>query len=271
MPHGRPAKRRRLTPPIDESAVSKTIPAKDLFNRAAEWNLEQAYEQKARRKPNQESTRLPIKTATGKIQQVPQGHTSSEDETDSVRGTDEEENLETPPTEELDHIPQAPLRQQIVAAKEELAKLASQINEDPEEHAASFRRLLEITDRAPHDTIKKLALASQAAVYIDVIPGYRLRAYSEQDLGTGISKDVRKLRQYEQALVTSYHSYIRQITGIIRRSKQDSSDPSTLRSTAISCLCKLLASVPHFNFRSELLNSLVDQLSASKITPDFDK
>src|SRR5271170_1726500 len=67
MPHRRSAKRRRITPPLDDSAISETIKASDLFSRAADWDLEQTYEKKARPKGKRETNRLPIKTAEGKI------------------------------------------------------------------------------------------------------------------------------------------------------------------------------------------------------------
>lgn len=69
MPHGRPAKRRRVTPPIDDSIPSETIKSGDLLARTADWDLEQEYEQRSRTKKTKESSRLPVITADGRIQQ----------------------------------------------------------------------------------------------------------------------------------------------------------------------------------------------------------
>ncbi|KAL9107263.1 MAG: hypothetical protein Q9227_007804 [Pyrenula ochraceoflavens] len=270
MVHGRPAKRRRLTPPINDDAVSETIQPKALLNRVAEWDLEQAYEQKSRGKKEKESTRLPIKTRTGRIEQIEEVR-ASEDEADSFFGTDEDEGVETPPTEQSDVEPQVPPKQQIVLAKEELARLAALINEDPEEHAGCFKKLHQVFENSLNITVRKLALASQAAVYTDVIPGYRIRNYSDEELGSKISKDVRKLRQYEQALVTGYHHYIKQLANAAKRSKEGDLDMSGLRSVAINCICKLLVNVPHFNFRAELLNLLVAQVTTYEGRPEFEK
>src|SRR4051812_4982843 len=98
MAHGRHTKRRRITAPIDENAVSETIKSSDLFDRAANWDLEQKYEQQGRYK-KQESTRLPIKTLEGRIERVEEDF-ASEDE-DSFLGTEAESDagIETPPTD----------------------------------------------------------------------------------------------------------------------------------------------------------------------------
>ena len=149
MPHGRPAKRRRLTPPIDDSKTSETVKASDLFARAANWDLEQDYEQKRRSKKTKESTKLPIKTAEGTIQQVRAEQVNKDDDdSDSFLGSDTDDeaagnDVETPPTE-TEPVHQIPARQQVLAAKEEIARLATFLNEDPEEHAGAFKRLAQL-------------------------------------------------------------------------------------------------------------------------------
>ena len=272
MAHGRPAKRRRLTPPTDENALSETIKSGELFNRAADWDLEQIYERKSRRRKEKEPSRLPIKNSEGKVEQVVDEAKSSSDE-DSFLGTDEDEDdngLETPPTEDVDDIPEVPLRDQIVAAKEELARIASLLNEDPEEHAGSFKKLGAISESTRHPVIKKLALATQTAVYKDVIPGYRIRAYDAEDVGTKVSKEVRQTRQYEQALVSGYQGYIKQLTALAKGRSHGQGDTG-LKSVAINCACTLLLAVPHFNFRTELLNILIRQLGSKGYSTDFTK
>ncbi|KIW90522.1 uncharacterized protein Z519_09169 [Cladophialophora bantiana CBS 173.52] len=273
MPHGRPTKRRRLSPLIDDCKVSETIKASDLFVRAADWDLEQEYEKKSRQKKNKESTRLPIKTPQGKTQRVEEkAPTENEDDSDSFMGsgTDDEddEKDETPPTETEPAVPQVPLKQQIVAAKEEIARIVSLLNEDPEEHAGSFKKLAQVSGSTSAIVVQKLVLAAQAAVYKDVIPGYRIRSYKDDELGNKISKDVRQTRQYEHALVTGYQAYLKQLSGLAKGRKGDA-DTLSLRSVAINCACTLLLSVPHFNFRTELLNILVHEVSSREPSPGF--
>jgi nucleolar complex protein 3 len=268
MAAGRPAKRRKLSPPTDHKSVSRTIKSTDLFHRAAEWDLEQNYEQRSRSNKQRETTKLPIKTAEGRIERQRE-RTPEDDGSDSFLGIDSEsghDGADTPPTEEIEEPPQIPLQLQVLAAKEELARIAALMNEDPEAHMGSFKKLATVAGSTAHPTIKKLALATQLAVYKDVIPGYRIREYKDEDLGTKVSKDVRQTRQYEQALVTGYQQYIEELASIMKAgTNKDETD--SLKLVAINCACALLLAVPHFNFRTELLKILVNQLSSLHSSP----
>ena len=269
MPYGRPAKRRRLTSPLDDSKVPETVQSKDLFHRAADWDLEQEYESRSRSNKVKESNKLPIKNKEGRVEQQELGlQDDSEDETDSFlgSGSEAENDAETPPTDEAEPIPAIPLKQQLLQAQEEIARLAELINEDPEEHAGCFKKLAQVGGENAHPSVRKLALISQAAVYKDAVPGYRIRAYKDEDLGTKVSKDVRRQRQYEHSLVTNYQSYIRQLVNLCKDRRQDQ-----LKPTALSCVCSLLLGIPHFNFRTELLGVLVQELSRREISLNFQK
>jgi nucleolar complex protein 3 len=272
MPHGRPAKRRRLSPPVDDSAVSKTIKSSELFNNAAEWDLEDTYQQRSRNKKRSDSTRLPTINADGVVQRAKETEAAAED-TDSFLGSgSDDEGNETPPTDVADEedTPVIPLPLQIKAAKEEIARLAGLINEDPEEHAGSFKKLSTIGNSKAPLAIRKLVLAAQVAVYKDVIPGYRIRAYKDEDVSTKVSKEVRKTRQYEQALVAGYQSFVKELT-LYAKPKNNGVDKDGLRSVAINCACALLLAVPHFNFRTELLNIIVRELLGRKVSPEYSK
>ncbi|RMZ82176.1 hypothetical protein DV738_g1716, partial [Chaetothyriales sp. CBS 135597] len=274
----RPAKKRRLTPPINDDAVSHTVPASELFHRAADWDLEQDYELRSRKKKTaKEVTRLPTKTREGVIRQA-QANDVSDAESDSFLGSasdvDKEEDNEDDRLvalrAEAESAPKIPLKQQILQTKEELARLAELLNEDPEEHAGTFKKLAELGgDKAPV-AVRKLVLASQAAIYKDVIPGYRIRAYRDEDLGNKISKDVRRTRQYEHALVIGYKNYVHLLASLVKHRKNET-ELQSLRSVAISCVCTLLLAVPHFNFRTELLNVIIHELAGREATPDFVK
>lgn len=271
MAHGRPAKRRRVTPPIDDSAVSHTVKAADLFSKAAEWDLEQDYEQRSRRKKVKESTRLPTKNAEGLLQdsKAQDGEASDADSFLASGDEDEEPNgLATPPAES-DAKPQIPLKQHILETKEEIARMASLLSEDPEEHMGTFKKIAQLGEDAPVP-VQKLVLAAQVAIYKDVIPGYRIRLYKDEDLSNKVSKEVRQTRQYEHALATNYQTFVKHLAVLVK-AKSDGEEVASLRSVAINCTCSLLLAVPHFNFRTELLNILVNELLKRQPTPDFVK
>lgn len=270
------AKRRKLSPPGERdhkpmpvTSVANSATQDDFFEQAAGWNLEQEYEQRPRKqkKKDKEHTRLPIKTAEGKIEQLDVPQLKSEDK-DSWLGYGDEGGQEQVPDNVKKEV-KVPIRQQILDSKEELARIASLINEDPEEHAGAFRTLGSIAESS-NPTIKRLALATQLAVYKDAIPGYRIRLIAEVDQTEKVSKDVRKLRAFEQTLVGSYQAYIKDLASCAKPTKGAQSETgSSLIAVAISCACALLQAVPHFNFRGELLKILVAKLSSRKIDENF--
>ncbi|THV46809.1 hypothetical protein BGAL_0358g00080 [Botrytis galanthina] len=273
-------KRRKLTPPPNEgedsspSTLENAPNSNAFFKTASKWNLEQDYEMRPRKgkKDKKESTRLPIKTKEGLIEQVEAPVEVNEEESDLewIGADDVEEDEE--PEEKVEKKPSVPIRQQILEAKEELARIALMLNEDPEENVGAFRAIAEF-GKSHNITIKKLALATQLAVYKDVIPGYRIRPLSEDNMEEKVSKEVRKLRAYEQALVGGYQGYVKELGRLATagKSQKTSDGGAGLSTVAISCACALLEAVPHFNFRSDLLKILVGKLSTRKVDAEFVK
>jgi nucleolar complex protein 3 len=267
MARGPESKRRRLSPPGDgEAARSKAD---------EEWDVEQDYERRPRKttKKAGESARLPIKTSEGFVQAEAENEVEDQgEETDSFLGTDDDEDEEEENEEESEEEqPKIPVKVQIIQAKEELAKMATLINEEPEEHTSLFKTMAEmVSKKNTCVTVKKLALASQAAIYKDVIPGYRIRPLSEEDKTGRVSKEVRKLRDFEQALVAGYRNYV-QTLGVLAKGSKDGSIDLSLRSFAIAMACTMLLAVPHFNFRSELLKILVNRLARRQVDADYVK
>ena len=272
-------KRRKIAPsegPQKDSSPSPTVTTQsthndDFYARAARWNLEQDYEQRPRKqkRKEKENTRLPIKTAEGQIEQLQTSQVKSEDENSWLGSEDEVHNRTPPPVAKEES--KVSIRQQILEAKEELARIASLINEDPEEHAGLFRTLASIA-ASSNPTVKKLALAAQLTVYKDAIPGYRIRPISEADQTEKVSKDVRRLRAFEQTLVSSYHGYLKDLAACAKPATKDLTEVTrSISSVAISCACALLVAVPHFNFRGDLLKILVAKLSSKRVDADFIK
>ncbi|KAL2156162.1 hypothetical protein VTH82DRAFT_907 [Thermothelomyces myriococcoides] len=277
----RPAKRRRVTPPLEDGKKSKENDhqiQKAFLKSAANWDLEENYElrsrkakkKEARRNDTESGGRLPVKTPQGtwKVQDDVESIASDADwlESDEDGGGVNEQPEETAPEE-----PKISEREQIRKAQEELAKIATQLNEDPEEHPGAFKALARIGE-SPILAIQKLCIVTQMTVYKDVIPGYRIRPSSEDIAGEKLSKEVKRLRTYEQALVSGYHNYIKTLA-------KHASSPATesqkggqsISSIAFTCACTLVTTVPHFNFRGELLRILVKKLSRRKVDDDFTK
>ncbi|OLN94046.1 Nucleolar complex-associated protein 3 [Colletotrichum chlorophyti] len=290
----RATKRRRLTPPPDDEddrshgKSGKKI-QKAFFKSAVGWNLEQDYENRPRKgkKDKKESNRLPIKTADGRIEQLRalEDANANDDDAASVdsdgewlEGREDEDATAEAAAERLrqdrkkeEEDSGLPEHVQILQAKEELAKIATAVNEDPEENVGAFKALAKIgQSRIP--AIQKLTLATQLAVYKDVIPGYRIRPVSEDAPIEKLSKEVRKLRAFEQALVSGYQGYVKELAKWAKAEVPGSRKTGqSISSVAIACACTLVNAVPHFNFRNDLLKILVGKLSKRKIDADFHK
>ncbi|KAH8890771.1 nucleolar complex-associated protein 3 [Thozetella sp. PMI_491] len=271
----RPSKKRRLSPTTDaeQSGGNTSKIQKAYFKNAAGWNLEQDYElrRKKGKKKEKESNRLPIKTKDGQVRQLEAHHNDlASIASDEWLPSDEDDQVDEasrPAPEE----PKIPEREQIRIAQEELAKVATQLNEDPEEHQGAFKALARIGESQVL-AVQKLALLTQMTVYRDVIPGYRIRPTSEDLAGDKLSKDVRRLRQYEQALVSGYHNYLKTLAKFAAAGGPAvGKGGQNMPVIAITCACTLLNAVPHFNFRGDLLRILVRKLSARSVDDSFIK
>jgi nucleolar complex protein 3 len=264
------AKRRRLSPEVEDApapaqyGTSSEEKMDDFYRNAAGWHLEQDYENRPRNlKKKKEENRLPIKTADGWVEQAPALVEQKEEDADSFLGSGDEaeavdEDSDDDEEQEAPEVPQISAREQILLAKENLAHVASMISEDPEENIGLLKKL-QVHATSRNKTVVKLCLATQLAIYRDIIPGYRIRPVSKEELKQKLSKDVRKLRNFEQSLVSGYHEYVKSLT----------KETASVATVAISCACTLLNTVPHFNFRGELINILVGRLSVRQVNQDF--
>ena len=247
------AKKRRLSPPGDDRNASTG------FTR---WNLEQDYEKRARKgkKDDDKHKKLPIKTADGDLvdQEEPEP-APQDDDADSFLASDdgEEEVAEEP---EKPEAPKLSPKQEILQAKEELARIASVMSEDPEDNIGLLASLAEIT-MSKNVTVKKLGLGTMLAIFKDIIPGYRIRPIGRDDMTNKVSKEVRKLRAFEQGLLNGYKSYLQVLKGLAKGSSSKDADAASLGSVAIACACTLLENVSHFNERSILVAIVVGKLS----------
>lgn len=240
---------------------------------AAKWDLEQDYEQRPRKlKKQKEHKKLPVRTTEGWVASAATAEDVKSEDSDSFlgSGSEGEDDEEQEEKEVEEQKPKIPAKQQILEAKEELARIASLVNEDPEEHIGALKTLAAIADSENY-TVKKLALATQVAIFKDLIPGYRIRPLSEEKMQEKISKEVKKLRMFEQKLVSSYEAYVKHLGKLGKSSGSDKEQVASLATVAISCACNLITSVPHFNFRVELLKILVGKLSTRRVDADFVK
>ncbi|EQL01660.1 hypothetical protein G6O67_002262 [Ophiocordyceps sinensis] len=269
-------KRRKLAhDSSDDEVVSSKRAQKDFFKNASNWDLEQDYELKRRKakKNAGDSTRLPqIKTSDGRAELLQNldgqdDDASVESDNEWLEGREDEVESEPERAERQDKKPHVPEAQQILEAKEELAKLAMAINENPDENVGALKAIAKV-GQSKMPTIQMLALMTQLAVYKDVIPGYRIRPLPEDAPKEKISKEVRQMRQFEQALVHGYSGYVKELARCAKFDTRPLQNGQSLAGIAVTCACTLVTAVPHFNFRSDLLKILVGKLSRRKADAD---
>ncbi|KAL9097584.1 MAG: hypothetical protein Q9165_000480 [Trypethelium subeluteriae] len=273
----RAVKRQKMSPPHETRDVGPSTVNKDFLKRASKWDLEQDYEQRPRKsdKKGRRSQKLPIRTNEGWIEQEAIGSEEEGEQASALQTASIEEHFAEsaeghtsvlPATEKDSKVPQTVSRLELM---EEMGRLQMLITEDPEENIGLLKKLRLLTSCLDR-SIKEIALITQELVFKQIIPGYRIRPLSEEDMRGNLSKDVRKLRVFEQSIVAGYQQYVGDLTKFSQGKIKGSADViAKMKSRAIQCSRDMLLAVPHFNFRRELLTILVGKLSDRNVDSDF--
>ncbi|POW03342.1 hypothetical protein PSTT_11158, partial [Puccinia striiformis] len=152
-------------------------------------------------------------------------------------------------------------KNRIQCAKLEIAGLAQEAISDPEMSLGSLKRLLAMccpTLVQPHEDpasrhmkidspIRMMSILSLLAIFLDIIPGYRIRAITDAEKQTKISQMVARQREWEEGLVSV-------IDGTWN------GEEYTLISCCLKSLCTLLQSKTHFNFSQNIMQIIVRKL-----------
>ncbi|CAO3633195.1 unnamed protein product [Mucor hiemalis] len=206
-------------------------------------------------------TKLPIKLPGGKIHQLDEEQDVSSDEEEAVVAAPVVvEEVQEEEEEEEEEV-KLTKKEYLLKKKEELALIAGNLQGDPEEYVGQLRTLRTIY-REDNVTVKKLALLTQLAVYKDIIPGYRIRPLTALEEETQVSRDVKKMREYEKSLLANYELYLKDLTVLLSRRKTE--EDASLALVATRCLCELLIAKTHFNFRLEIMVAVVTRMSTVK-------
>ncbi|EMC98952.1 hypothetical protein BAUCODRAFT_31228 [Baudoinia panamericana UAMH 10762] len=251
------SKRRRLSPSKEGNGP---VPG------FAKWDLEQEYQQRRQKKEKSKNDKLLVRTEKGweeheRLNESHARNASPQDDEDSMlaSGDDEDSGVADLQHPAISEKPALPLKEQIRLAKEDLARIAGHISESPEENIAQLRQLAQIGE-SENVTITKLAMGTQLAVFKDIVPGYRIRPLSKDDLQAKVSKDVKQLRTFEQTLLAGYKDYVHVLSKLCGNQH--------LSGVAINCVATLLTSLPHFNCRNDLIAVIVQKLGSRTLAPE---
>lgn len=107
--------------------------------------------------------------------------------------------------------------------------------------------------------VARLALLSQAAVFKDILPDFRVRLPTEKETMIRVSRAVKEQRNYDAALLSGYQRFLKLLEAVART--HDVSTGARLSTVALKCMGELAAARPHFNFGSNLVAALARHCS----------
>ncbi|KYQ91413.1 hypothetical protein DLAC_08378 [Tieghemostelium lacteum] len=178
-------------------------------------------------------------------------------------------------------------QEMIERIKQELAKICNSIINNPENNITKIKEIFSICLSKKEFLVKKYCILSLCALFKDIIPGYTINK-SLQDGDSSVtdgegkqvklSKDAKKIREYEVKLLKYYQNYliliensIAMILTLLKNQVPDSKnnqaaffkynqntrltrlDLNTMLQCILKSVCSLLVAHPHFNFRTNLV------------------
>ncbi|CAN6300524.1 unnamed protein product [Urochloa humidicola] len=252
-------KRKALRPPREEDDDLEVDPVDALPVKTLQGDLVYNRAKKARSEENTASVKSRAQENGADAKQSikkddPAGKSKSKKRDDKVKKSTEvpKGKLQSDVLEEVKEELSA--EELFEKKKAQLAELGMAMLEDPESNIRSLNDMLSISNDKDQKVVK-LGLMSLLAVFKDIIPSYRIRQLTEKELAVEVSKEVKKTRYYEYTLIRCYKSYLQKLISL---EKQAHFYP-----VAVRCICALLDTAPHFNFRESLLASVVKNLSSS--------
>ncbi|CAM9445355.1 unnamed protein product [Chrysoparadoxa australica] len=245
---------------------------------------------------SKEHAALPVKDKAGQLQlrvlaKRPAQAEDGESERDDEEGGEEEdvEEEEEEEEEEREEVIAPPKQQPMKASDEggqlneglrwkrykikrqEIAQLCSACLENPEsslnprkEGGGKLHQLHAMMDDGDI-AVRHLVMLSEYAVFRDIIPGFRIRVLTEKEKSQPVSKEVQRVRGFEASLLSSYQSFLKTLDEAFRTPLKTNSNctAQALALSAAKCLCGLLTSHSHFNFRTNLVCAVVSGMSSS--------
>lgn len=114
----------------------------------------------------------------------------------------------------------------------------------------------------------EMAMLSTLLVFRDICPGYRIRSPEEYDKEVQLKKETKSLRDFEVAFLVAYQKYLSILEGKVQTglgsAKKEVAQWGFLEKlglSALRCQCELLRSLHYFNFRANLLKTIIARAS----------
>lgn len=267
---------------FDASAqyVNKKQPRAEMAPKNDASGDDDIYEEAPRpRQLDTAPTRLPIKTADGRVVQLEAKRARVKQDKPMVVESESDEAEQQVAPLSKDKLVTASIRNEkrkiaaemnadtcknmaVIEVKQNLAESALALIEDPEMNIGKLKDLrLFAKDKRPQ--VIRLLFLTQLAVFKDIIPGYRIRPMTDAERAMQSSKGVRSLRNYEETLLTNYQQYLQSLEDACKSNLKQHGNRQVLE-TAVYCMAELLGSVSHFNFRANLITALASKIVLRK-------
>ena len=149
--------------------------------------------------------------------------------------------------------------QSIIQLKEEIAALVNSVIELPEDSLPQLTRLVKMTKSKNVNTCKFSTLAL-IPLFKSIIPGYKIRALTAKEKTEKQTKEVKKLRNFEDNLVTNYLSYIETIESLNKPAKKGEELNTTLYNIGGLVICELIKNFKHFNGNTDIFKLAVKRV-----------
>lgn len=121
-----------------------------------------------------------------------------------------------------------------------------------------------LTSLPGHSKMLEMAMLSALLVFKDICPGYRIRPPEETDKAVQLKKETKKMQDFEFALLGAYQRYLKFLENKVssglgnpRKAVGEWTPEALFGLSALRCQCEVLARLPHFNFRTSVLTSVV--------------
>jgi nucleolar complex protein 3 len=167
-----------------------------------------------------------------------------------------------------------------------VGELGEKVVISPEKNMKLVEQLMEFTkDPKDVDVVLK-AIVELTRVFSEIIPNYRIRDDQSKDnvddeegaaKGKQLSKEVRSLRLFEKSLLDQYRAFLLILeklskikpSYLAQKAKTSEEEALSLgriyqkmKEQSISSFCQLLSRHPHFNFRTNILQTLMPKLAS---------
>ena len=178
--------------------------------------------------------------------------------------------------------------------KTKIANYCTSVISHPEINTNKLRDLLSLFDIKSDDkelgliffSIQKMVALAALEVFKDIIPNYRVKEkINEEDdeknakrKNFQLKKETKRLREYEKTLIILYRLYLNRLQRMvdaISHSKAKKSDfydqmltsfkaKQRIAAIGLKCMSQLVLSHPHFNFRQQIVDNIVQMMANNR-------